>query len=74
MTEQEILERLALYLAAEKKILEGNQKWTSPDGITYERATLGSVRAEIAAIRQELYMVQNGGSYGFQSIVFGGRQ
>lgn len=73
MTEAEILERLSLYLAAERKILEGNQSWTVA-GVTYSRAELSQVRAEIARLRQELLLIQSGGSYGCQPVVFGGRR
>jgi len=73
MTEAEILERLSLYLAAERKILEGNQSY-SVSGVTYSRADLAQVRAEITRLRAELDMVQNNGSYGCQQVVFGGRR
>jgi len=73
MTEQQILDRLALYLKAETAILEGNQSYTA-GGVTYTRADLGQVRAEIARLRQDLTLIQNGGSYGCQSVVFGGRR
>ena len=73
MTEAEILERLALYLAAERKILEGNQSWTVA-GVSYSRADLGQVRSEIARLRQELTVIQTGGSYGCQPVIFGGRR
>lgn len=73
MTESEILERLSLYLAAERKIIEGNQSW-SVAGVSYTKADLSQVRAEIARLRQELSLVQSGGSYGCQPVVFGGRR
>lgn len=73
MTEAEILERLALYLNAEKKILEGSQSY-SIAGVTYGRAELSQVRAEIVRLRQELDIIQNGGSYGCQPVIFGGRR
>lgn len=73
MTEQQIIDRLALYLKAETSILEGNQSY-SVSGMTYTRADLGQVRAEINRLRQDLAMVQNAGSYGCQSVVFGGRR
>ena len=73
MTEAEILERLSLYLTAEKKILEGNQSYTV-DGVQYSRADLAQVRAEISRLRTELAIVQNNGSFGCNQVVFGGRR
>ncbi|MDD3814423.1 MAG: hypothetical protein PHZ02_07230 [Desulfocapsaceae bacterium] len=73
MTEQEILDRLALYLKAEAAVLEGNQSY-SVGGSTYNRADLGQIRSEITRLRQELKIAQNGGSYGCQPVVFGGRR
>ena len=73
MTEAEILERLALYLAAERKILEGNQSY-SIGGVTYGRAELSQVRSEINRLRAELAVVQSGGSFGCQPVIFGGRR
>ncbi|HBI15027.1 MAG TPA: hypothetical protein DDY20_05865 [Desulfobulbaceae bacterium] len=73
MTEQEIVDRLALYLKAEAAILEGNQSY-SAGGVTYNRADLGQVKAEIGRLRQELAMIRNGGGYGCQAVVFGGRR
>ena len=72
MTEQEILDRLALYKAAEAKIVDGNQSYTIA-GVTYTRADLAQVRAEIAKLRNELIIAQNGGSLGCRPVVFGGR-
>jgi len=73
MTEAEILERLDLYLATERKILEGNQSY-SIAGVTYGRANLTDVRNEINRLRQDLAIVQSGGSYGSNPVVFGGRR
>lgn len=73
MTEQEIIARLALYLKAEATILEGNQSY-SAGGVTYNRADRGQVKTEITRLRQELAMIQNGGSYGCQAVVFGVRR
>ncbi len=72
MTEAELVSRLALYLEAERKILEGNQSWTK-DGVTFERANLYHIREEISKIRAELTVVQNSGSYGCNQVIFGGR-
>jgi hypothetical protein len=73
MTEAEILDRLALYLAAERKILEGAQSH-SIAGTTFTRADLRAVQAEITRLRGELALVQSGGSFGCQPVVFGGRR
>ncbi len=73
MNEQQLLERLALYLKAETAILEGNQSY-SAGGVSYGRADLAQVRTEISRIRQELAVIQNAGRYGCQSVVFGGRR
>lgn len=68
-------ERLALYLAAEKTILEGAQSWESPDGMSYTRSSLGVLRSEIRNIRNELAYYQNpAASFGAQTFVFGGRR
>ena len=39
MTEAEITERLALYLAAERKILQGNQSWSVAQRHIHQRGT-----------------------------------
>lgn len=56
MTLAELQARLALYLAAEAKILEG-QEYTIGDGSTarrLRRADLAEVRAEIASLSQQV--------------------
>ncbi len=63
-----------MYLAAEKAVMEGNQSYSTPDGMSYTRPDLRTIRAEIKSLRQEIAMQQNGGSYGTQQIVFGGRR
>jgi len=73
MTIDQLNERLALYLAAERKILEGNQSYTV-NGVTYDRANLGQVRAEIASLSQQIFLLDAGGNYGVQSVLFGGRR
>ena len=73
MTEAEILDRLSLYLTAERKILEGNQSY-SIAGANYDRANLGQVQKAITNLRAELLFVQNGGSGGCNPVVFGGRR
>lgn len=73
MTLEELKERLALYLVAERKILEGNQSYTV-NGVTYDRASLSHIRNEIADLNQQIYMLENGGAFGCQSVFFGGRR
>ncbi|KJR97204.1 MAG: hypothetical protein VR65_24975 [Desulfobulbaceae bacterium BRH_c16a] len=65
-------ERLALYLSAEKIVLEGNQSWSSPDGMNYTRANINALQREISAIRQEIAYFEGSGSTA-QQFVFGGR-
>lgn len=66
-------ERLSLYLAAEKVVLEGNQLWTSPDGMTYGRGNLYHLQREIKNIRTEISQL-DGSGYNAQRFVFGGRR
>lgn len=68
-------ERLQLYLDAEKAILEGNQSWSSPAGMTYTRANLTDLRIEIKSLRAEIAVLsqETGSNYNAQSFVFGGR-
>lgn len=76
MTEAEITERLSLYLAAEKKILEGNQEVSMPGagGAVFRRADLRAIQSEISRLRLDLAAVQQNGAFGSQSVVFGGRR
>ena len=73
MTEAELLERLSLYLAAERRILEGGQSSTIA-GTTFTQGDLRTVQLEITRLRGELALVQSGGSFGCQPVVFGGRR
>lgn len=74
MTLAELKARLVLYLAAETKILEGNQSITLPGGTSYGRADLGQIRAEISRLRMEIDTLENGGSFGCRPVIFGGRR
>jgi hypothetical protein len=67
-------ERLALYLAAEKAVLEGNQSWQSPDGMVYTRSNIYQIQRAIKEIRNELAYYQNPASFCAQTFVFGGRR
>lgn len=72
-TEIMLTERLALYLAAEKTVLEGAQSWESPDGMSYTRSNLNALQREIKNIRQELAQLTDVNSYGAQTFSFQGR-
>ena len=69
----ELKERLSLYLNAERTVLEGNQTWSSPDGMTYGRADLETIRREIQNIRREIAIL-DGTGFQAQRFVFGGRR
>jgi len=77
MTLQELQDRLALYLAAEKKLLEGNQEWEI-DGERFRRVDLENVQAEIRRLRNEIEIIQRteagGGLFYTTQAVFGGRR
>lgn len=66
-------ERLTMYMAAEKAILEGNQSWSSPDGMTYSRADLGRIQFQIKSLQQEISAL-DGTGFQAQRFVFGGRR
>lgn len=70
----DLQERLELYKAGEKAILEGNQSWNSPDGMVYNRGNLFHLQREIRNIRQEISMLDGSGSYDAQVFTFGGRR
>jgi len=73
MTLTELKSRLALYLAAEVKILEGNQAWSSPDGMTYTRANINALQRGIRDIQAQIDF-QESAAYQCQSVVFNGRR
>ncbi len=73
MTITEMQERLALYLTAEQKILEGNQSW-SVGQQNFTRANLDEVRRAIESLRREISLAQNGGGFGCSQMVIGGRR
>lgn len=73
MTEEEILEELVLIKAAKKKIYEHAQGYTVGGNQT-ERADLGKLVARENSLRQELSILQSSGSFGCQTVVFGGRR
>jgi hypothetical protein len=68
-----IKSRIDLYLAAEKKILESDQAWTSPEGMNYTRANLDVLRREIRMMMNELEFLEGKSSYLAQRPLFGGR-
>ena len=67
-------ERLALYLAAEKQVLEANQRVETPDGMSYDRGSISQLRREIKSIRNELAYLKDPSSFGAQTFIFGGRR
>ena len=68
----QLQERLAMYLEAEKTVLEANQSFTTPDGTSYTRADLRTISAKIDKIRNDISCLQGG--YGAQSFSFPGRR
>ncbi|MGI6655250.1 MAG: hypothetical protein ACOX5Z_00160 [Desulfobulbus sp.] len=79
MSRLELLrERLALYLDAERRILAGAQSWSSPDGMTYTRASLATLAKKIEQLENEIALIDpdwsSGGGFGAQTFVFGGRR
>lgn len=74
-TRTEIIERLALYKQAERKILEG-QSYTI-GSITYSRANLAAVLDEIRRLEEQLAqaeMAAAGGPFQHSTAIFGGRR
>ncbi len=71
----EVKTRLEAYRKAELAILEGNQSWVSPDGMTYNRGNLYHVQRAIQNLTAELAWLEgdSSGSGGFsaQTVVFG---
>lgn len=73
MTIAQMQERLALYLTAEQKILEGHQSW-SVGSQSFTKADLAEVRRAIDSLRREIAVAQNNGSFGCSQVVLGGRR
>ncbi len=76
MTVTEIQDRLALYIAAEQKILEGNQSY-QVGRRQFTRADLQQIQSEIRRLGQELRIAQtNDGSIApnHSQVVFTGRR
>lgn len=76
MTVTEIQDRLALYTAAEKKILEGNQSY-QVGRQQFTRADLQQIQSEIRRLGHELRIAQaNEGSAApnHSQVVFTGRR
>jgi len=66
-------ERLGLYRAAERTILEGNQSYTI--GTTqFTRANLGQIQAEIRNLEQQIAQLSNSGRLSHSQAIFGGRR
>ncbi|MDH5525161.1 MAG: hypothetical protein OEY01_14390 [Desulfobulbaceae bacterium] len=69
----ELQERLALYKAAEKAILEHSQEYqVGKRRLT--RASLPEIRSEINNLEARIAATQNGGLFGHSVTVFGGRR
>ncbi len=73
MTVTEIQQDLALYRAQRNKILESHQAY-GRDGSTYTRADLAECEKQIARLRSQLSIAQNGGQCSHGAVVFGGRR
>ncbi len=72
-TVAEIQERLSLYMAAEKAVLEGSQEYQiGKRRVT--RANLAEIRAEISNLEARLAAAKNNGLFGHSITVFGGRR
>ena len=69
----EIQERLALYRAAERKILEGNQSH-EVNGVKFTRANLADIQRVISTLELQLSQAQQGGRLSHSLTVFGGRR
>ncbi len=69
----ELQERLALYKATERRILEGNQSW-EVNGHKFTRANLAEIQRMITALEHRLAAARQGGAFGHSVTVFGGRR
>ncbi len=70
----ELKERLALYLAAEKVVLESNQSYQIGQQ-SYTKANLAMLQAEIRRIEARLELLeQQHGSYSAKQVIIGGRR
>lgn len=72
-TASDLQSRLNQYLAAEQKILQGDQSWTSPDGMTYNRGNLYHLQREIRNLEAAI-AIAKGTGYGAKQFVFWGRR
>ncbi|SDP69601.1 hypothetical protein [Desulforhopalus singaporensis] len=69
----ELQTRLDLYKDAEIKVLEGNQSWSSPDGMTYTRANINALQRCISNLEAQIAIL-DGSDYMAEPFVFGGRR
>jgi hypothetical protein len=69
----ELQERLALYKAAEQRILETGQAYTL-GGQQYTRANLGQIQAMIRTLEQQITTLSSSGRLSHAQTVFGGRR
>jgi hypothetical protein len=73
MTLQEWQDELTMWTTARQKILEGNQRYTSPDGSEYTRADLAEINRQITRCRNTISII-SGQGFTAQQMVFGGRR
>ncbi len=66
-------ERLGLYRAAEKAILEGNQSYTIGTQ-QYTRANLGQIQSQMRILEQQIAQLSASGRLSHSQAVFGGRR
>jgi len=72
----DLQERLALYIAAEKSILEGNQSYAIGTQ-SFAKPDLGRIQTAIKTLRQEIAMHPdntNRGKLSHSQAIFGGRR
>ncbi len=69
----EVQERLAMYRAAERAILENNQSYQIGSQV-FSKANIMFVQRQIDKLEEHLYILQGGGSAGCRPVVFGGRR
>lgn len=73
MTATEIQEELNLYTEARNSILKVGQSYTI-GAMTYTKGDLRSIERRIRELREQLYFVSNGGSFGHHMVPTGGRR
>lgn len=69
-TTAELNERLALYKAAEKAILQGNQSYSLDGGQTFTKADLGTIRSAINDLEAQKSKAQSGRGFAAYQVRF----